>query len=87
MLRTRRIIDNRVDIHSVKVSHIPSFWTIIFYGVLLMIVCCFVYKKITTRCFIKPSQEVPLKKKSSFSSFPGSAEFVEKMHFIVIIIF
>nr|CAH7733232.1 unnamed protein product [Callosobruchus chinensis]CAH7734011.1 unnamed protein product [Callosobruchus chinensis] len=50
----RRMIENSVDIHSVKVSHIPSFWTIILYGVLLMIVCCFVYKKITPRCFIKP---------------------------------
>nr|CAI5836624.1 unnamed protein product [Callosobruchus analis] len=55
----RRIIDNRVDVHSVKVSHIPSFWTIILYGVLLMIVCCFVYKKITPRCFKPKPRSIP----------------------------
>nr|CAI5820040.1 unnamed protein product [Callosobruchus analis] len=55
----RRIIDNRVDIHSVKVSHIPSFWTIILYGVLLMIVCCFVFKKITPRCFKPKLRSIP----------------------------
>nr|CAI5829477.1 unnamed protein product [Callosobruchus analis] len=55
----RRIVDNRVDIHSVKVSHIPSFWTIILYGVLLMIVCCFVYKKITPRYFKPKPRNIP----------------------------
>nr|CAI5837800.1 unnamed protein product [Callosobruchus analis] len=55
----RRIIDNRVDVHSVKVSHIPSFWTIILYGVLLKIVCCFVYKKITPRCFKPKLRGIP----------------------------
>nr|CAI5842191.1 unnamed protein product [Callosobruchus analis] len=55
----RRIIVNRVDVHSVKVSHIPSFWTIILYGVLLMIVCCFVYKKITPRYFKPKPRSIP----------------------------
>nr|CAI5841907.1 unnamed protein product [Callosobruchus analis] len=57
--KNRRIIDNRVDVHSVKVSHNPSFWTIILYGVLLMIVCCFVYKKITPRCFKPKPRSIP----------------------------
>ncbi|CAH1990336.1 unnamed protein product [Acanthoscelides obtectus] len=58
----RRLIENRVDIHSHKVSHIPSSWTILMYGVLLLLLCCFVYKKIIPIIFTKPKkpQKTPI---------------------------
>nr|CAH7762633.1 unnamed protein product [Callosobruchus chinensis] len=62
----RKIIDNRFDISSAKMSHVLILWTIVLYGVLLLCFLLFVYKKISQDSSPSQTFEVALKKKLNF---------------------